>query len=488
MGAFALWNKWFGRSEANDKPRLEFDWDNAIGIYELHDTPLDSAFARWREARRMPIDQVRALAPEDFLHQLSNRSGYVREFCLRAIAELNLVQALKPVLLRLNDYIEINRQLAMELSLKWLDEVPLPVLVDALPELTAVAERSRANHSAVDALVRHRLDSEAGRDALNAGLAHTHAPVRQACWRQCMQAFQWTGPQRIAAALASGDPSIARSVEPDVIALPDDELLAWFEKLGTLRAMSIRRAILVAVRRRGLAEPAAIVERAVWDGSYSIRWLAHLWSKDAPAPLVQRYLQVLKDSGAAKRKRYALEGLAALKFPDTLAACQRAMLDDLPAVRKAALVACCSMDPDRVFSYVEAAVGDAELLVVRQAFRLMVSSACSLPVDALRAAARVRSNDLGFFQSLLECAGRLSLWPSLHLTSLTALATPALQVELRARIDVFLSGLGLVEVYAAPTREQWEAICGWLTMDKLESRPALRSVVEFYGKRMEGVR
>ena len=478
MGLITFWSRWFGRSGIGFA-RSEADYDDLIG------DEIEAVFRQWRNGRGLATSQIRAFTPEAILSQLDNRSGYVREFCLRVLAERDLNQALKPVLLRLNDYVEVNRRLATVLSLKWLSEVALDVVVDALPDVAAVAKRSRVDRTALDAAVLRRLDSDAGRDALKRGLSHTHAKVRQCCWRWCAQLCDWTVPQRMEAAMVSGDPAIARSVEPDVMALPDNELLAWFGEIHKLRAMPLRRAVFVAVRRRGLVDSSSVVERAMWDNSFSIRSLVHLWCKQVPQALVQQYLQALNADGATQRKRYALEGLAVLKQANTLADCQQVMHDPDPAVRKAALTALCSLDPDCLPSYVSAAIGDPALSVLRQALRLMVSASCPLPADALQSAARNRCNDLEFFQLILNYANLLPLWPALQLTSFTSLAGPVLQAKLRPEIEIFLRNLRLTEVYAAPTREQWTAIRAWLPGDGPDWHPVLRSVLVYFAPRME---
>lgn len=459
-------------------------YEEATGYYTVRGEAFDKAFSQWHQAKALPQEQVRALLPQACVANLDSRSGYVREFCLRVLVVHDWADALKPVVQRLNDYVPVNRELALQLTLKWLAELPATSVVEALPELSAIAEQSRANHAAVHEALERKLATEDGRNALVAGLKHNHAKVRRECWKRCLQRFAWTGPERIEAAMRCGDPAIARSVEQDVYALSDEGLTAWFEKIHQVRAMPLRRAFLVALRRKKLVDDSSVISCAIWDDSFSIRWLGRHWSKEAPEQLLRQYLGVLDGQCTARRKRYAFEGLALLKLPGGLQACKNALLDPNPVIRKAALQAVCAIDTENQSLYVANALQDADMSVVRMAFRQMVGLCLPLPLDAIEVVANLRRDDLPFFVLMLEYAANMSLWPALHLASFIELAAPSLKQQLQPYVGNFLSGLALSEVYVAPTKQQWQAICVWLPMDTLAPNSCLRYVMEIYAKRM----
>lgn len=459
-------------------------YEEPTGYYTVRGEGFDNAYSEWLKTRTLSCQQLESFGPEPFIANLSNRTGYVREFCLKALALQDWSVAFKPVIQRLNDYVPGNRDLALQLTLKWLTALPITTLIDALPELDAIEDQSRANHAAVRAALEQRLGTEDGRSALRDGLMHNRAMVRRACWKRCTQALAWSGQERIQAAMQCGDPAIARSVEREVYALTDDELLAWFLKLHQVRAMALRRAFLVALHRRNLVGAKALIDLALWDDSFSIRWLARQWSRDTPENLLEQYVNALNGDSAARRKRYALEGLALLKLPDGLPACKSALLDPNPALRKAALAAACSIDPEGQSLYVAGAVQDADLAVVREAFRQIIALGLPLPIDAIAAAATARREELPFFDLMLGCAGSMPIWKALHLASFTSLAAPSLQLKLAPAIGQFLNGVRVVEVYMAPTLQQWQAICAWMPMDTLAPNSGLRYVMDIYAKRM----
>jgi hypothetical protein len=461
-----------------------YHFEEPTGYYTVRGEDFNRAYTAWCQAKVLSIDKIKALAPSSFIENLNNRSGYVREFCLRALALHDWTDAFKPVVQRLNDYVPINRELATQLTVKLLATLPIATVIETLPELSALGEQSRSNHAAVNEAMQHRLDAPLGLEALKTGTSHNHAKVRSICWKWCLQKFSWTGPERIDAAMLCGDPAIARSVEQDVFTLPDEDLKAWFDKIHQVRAMPLRRAFLVAARRRGLVEDTRLTACALWDDSFSIRWLARFWSKDTPDILLQHYLAALEADCTPRRMRYALEGLAILKAQRGLDVVKKTLLHENVVIRKAALIAVCEIDPENVPVYISNALQDADLVVVRQAFKLLATLGMPLPLEALHTVANKRCDELPFFVLLLDCAKQLSVWPAMHLATFTSQTSPALKSQVQAHIDNFISRLVLTQVYVGPTQTQWQAICNWLPADKLAPKSSLRFVIEIYAKRM----
>lgn len=486
MGFRKFLNKILNASKA---PRRHIVSENSAyfeeptGYYTVRGDEFNNAYAEWLNIKTLSRDVVEALGPQAFIANLDNRSGYVREFCLRAIDLCDWQEAFKPVVQRLNDYVPSNRGFALQLTLRWGAELPLAAVIDALPELDALTEQSRANSSAVQEALGQRLGKEGSQEALILGLTHTRAMVRRACWMRCMQTLEWSGPERIQAAMRCGDPSIARSVEPDVFALSDNELLEWFHKLQQVRAMPLRRAFLVTMGRRALVDSEKLISLALWDDSFSVRWLGRHWGKGDPRDLIRRYEDVLND-GNARRKRYALEGLAELKMPEGLDACKNALGDASPAIRKAALVAACAIDTDRQSLYVAKAMQDASFSVVRETFKLLIGLSLPLPLDAISNVANARREELPFFHLMLDSARGIGIWKALHLASFSALAEPTLQLKLAPAISNFLNELRVVEVYVGPSKQQWQAICAWMPIGTLAPNSGLRHVLDFYAKQM----
>lgn len=344
--------------------KIPYYFDEPTGYYTVRGEGFDSAYSSWQKTKTLSPDQLHAIGAHAIAANLDNRSGYVREFCLMALALIDGAEAFKAVALRLNDYVPSNRELALQLTLKWLAELPLETLIDALPELDSLEEQSRANHAAVYGALAQRLGAADGREALVSGLINHRAKVRRACWKRCMQTLTWSGTERIQFAMHCGDPAIARSVEKDVFALPDEELIDWFSKLSQVRAMPLRRAFLVALRRKALVDSQQLISAALWDDSFSIRWLGRHWGKDAPEDLLQQYVDTLHGEGISRRKCYALEGLAQLKLSGGLQACKNALQNPTPVIRKAALSAACAVDTVNQSTYVADAIQDADMSVV----------------------------------------------------------------------------------------------------------------------------
>lgn len=453
--------------------------------YTVRGEAFNKAYSLWYQAKTLEDLQVLALAPESFVANLDNRSGYVREFCLRGLALHDWKEAFKPTLKRLNDYVPSNRALALQLTLKWLAEIHVTAVVDALPELSAVSAQSRVDAEVVHAAVERRLETEEGHYALVVGLMHQHAKVRRVCWTRCLRKFSWTGPERIEAAMRCGDPGIATSVEPDVYALPDDALIAWFEKTHQVRAMPLRRAFFVALRRKGLITPQALVERALWDRSYPIRWLARHWSKDGKQELVAAYRHVLNEQGAPRLKRYALEGLGQIGQADTIDCLEAAIQDANPSLRKAAVDALCNFASATRYVLLIRALRDGDMAVVRKCFALSLKTSDHLAYEDLLPIAQARGHELDFFVRLIDYAGHVSIWLGIHLVSLTRFAGVDVQLPLKPQVDAFLDQWGRRQIYTAASTKQWADVCAWLPFETFDSQSPLRFALEGEAKRMK---
>jgi hypothetical protein len=460
-------------------------FEDPTGYYTVRGQEFDAAYSHWLNTKLLDASQLHTLGAQAILANLDNRSGYVREFCLRALEVVAAPEAFQHVLGRLNDYVPSNRALALRLVLAWMSELPFVLVVDALPEIESLSEQSRVNHAEVYAALNVRLNSADGREALVAGLQNSRAKVRRACWLRSTQTLPWSAQERIFYAMQSGDPAIARSVERDVFDLPEGDLLEWFGKIKQVRAMPLRRAILVAVHRRGLVQPSVLIGLALWDDSFSIRWLAWHWSKVEPGTLFVLCKDAIQGDGSTRRKRFALEGLVELKSAEALTLAKDALVSESGILRRFALSAVCLLDKENSAEHVAAAIQDRDFDVMRAAFKQLVMQGLSLPVNAIEASARKRSNEQDFFELLLSTASLMFVWPALHLASFTSLCIPTLQIKLAPKVGHFLNGLDVTEVYVPPTKQQWQTICNWMPIDTLPPNSSLRYVLEIYAKRMD---
>lgn len=485
MGFQDFWRKVIGnRKQAEPTPlvgRVGF-FEEQTGYYSIRDAEFAHAYSIWIKSKYFPKDQVLALAPELIVENLNNRSGYVREFCLRALILRDYSDALKDVVNRLNDYVPINRNLATQLVLTWLEKIPLEQIIGALPEFAAVSQQSRASHELVHGALHTRLDQDAGQHALESGLQHTRAKVRRECWKLCLQKFNWSSSKRVEAAMLSRDPSIARLVEPDVSKLDDIALVAWFNAIHKVRPMPLRRAILTATHQKNLVGLDALSERALWDDSFSIRWLARHWLKESPDQLTTRYLHALEGIESPRHKRYALEGLAILKNIQTLDACKKALTDKHQAVRKAAFISCCQINPENSSQYISEALQDSSLSIVCQALRQIATSGEPLPEEVLKMVAIKRTSELEFFVRMLAIARGMPLWAALQLASFSDLSAASLKLTLQNHVDDLLSRFALTSVYFGPNQQQWRAIYGWSSYKALSPASLLRQVAESFIK------
>ncbi|MDR7307650.1 HEAT repeat domain-containing protein [Rhodoferax saidenbachensis] len=461
----------------------QYPWGREV--YGLHDTAYSNVYFAWRKDQRIPAARLQALSPTTAIERLDNRSGYVREFSLRVLMAQDWVDGLQPVTKRLNDYVPVNRELSLQLVLHWLAHMPFESLVDALPALYALETQSRADFQQVLAALQARLAEPQNRDLVLAGTSHGSAKVRFQCWRLCLALYDWSDLEKVERAIESGDSALARSVEPLVYKLADSELQALLTQRHHLKAMALRRAVYLSLWRRKLGDTDELLSIALWDPSFSIRWLARHWSKDQPQVLVAAYRRVLAEPVSIRLKRYALEGLGQLGRADTMDCCEAALLDVNPSLRKAALVALCSFTSATRYAYLTQALNDGDLAVVRMCFELSLNTGDHLAYDDLLPVVQARSQELDFFVRLVEYAGHVSVWLSIHLVSLTRLAGADVQGPLKPHVDNFLNRWGQQQIYFAPSKKQWADVDAWIPYETLAPRSALRFALEGEAKRMK---
>lgn len=458
----------------------------AVGYYGILDATYATAFSDWLQDRSISLARLQALPATAAIECLDNRGGYIREFSLRVLMAQDWVDALRPVMRRLNDNVPINRQLALQLVLHGLAHRPVAALVDALPDFYALENQSRVDFKQIITALQARLSEPESRDLVLAGVSHTSAKVRRRCWQLCLAIFDWSNQERVERAITSGDTRLARAVEPLVLELPDAELQALLAKRQGLRAMPLRRALYLSLWRRKLGDMDALFSLALWDRSFSIRWLARHWSNDNPQVLVAAYRRMLAEPTASTRlKRYALEGLGQLAQADSLDCCEAALQDTSPALRRAALEALCSLVPATRYGYLTRALLDGDMAVVRKCFELSLKTGDYLAYDDLLPIVQTRSRELEFFVSLIAYADRVSAWLGIHLVSLTRFAQAGVHASLKPHVDAFLDRWAGLHNYSAASQKQWSDVCAWLPYETFDARSPLRFALEGEAKRVK---
>ncbi len=453
--------------------------------YLTMDVAYTVAYTDWRKARVLTDALLQSLSSATAITCLLSRDGYAREFSLRVLLAQDGVAAFRQVVQRLNDFVPINRELAQQLVLRWIVALPIELIVDALPDLYALEQQSRADFKSVMDALRNRLSEPEGRHAVMAGICHGRATVRLRCWQICLQMYEWSTMEKVEHALASGDVVLAYKVEALVYALTDDEISHLLLDPNRLTAMPLRRAVYLTAWRRKLIEPTALIERALWDTSFSIRWMARMWAKEMPDFLANQYRRVLAQSSSVRQKRCALEGLAQLRQLDTLDCCRAALGDMHPSVRKSALEALCKIDVERRNAYLRSALWDPDVAVIRKCFEISIQMGEHFTFDELEPVAHERRADSEFFAYLIHYAQNVSGWLGIHFTSLCRVADETVQAGLKPRVAVYIQDWARLQIYTAPTLQQWSEASAWLQVDKLDARSELRFIFETQAKRLK---
>ncbi|MES2943700.1 MAG: hypothetical protein V4772_12605 [Pseudomonadota bacterium] len=460
-------------------------YESEQDVFMVSDDDYAKAYVEWCKGGIATVARLQLLSTVTAIGCLDKRSGYLREFSLRVLMAQDWVNGLRPVLRRLNDYVEVNRDLSSRLVLKWLAELPFAVVIEAIPEIYALQGQSRANFAQVLDAVHARLKDPQNRDLLLAGVGSSSPKVRKHCWQLCLEVFEWTALEKVEYAIQSGDAFLARNVESLVDTLSDGELQNILNQHLRLKAAPLRRAVYVSAWRRKLGDTDTLLALALWDRAFLIRWIARHWYRQTPAVLAAAYRRVLAEESAIRLKRHALEGLEQLRQADTVDCCEIALADAHPTVRKSALEALCSIAPAYRHAYLVNGLHDKDMAVLRKSFEISLSTGDHLAYDDLLPVAQAKSGQLEFFVWLIGYAGHVSVWLSMHLVSLTRFADADVQPALQANVREFLGRWCRQQIYVATSPKQWADISAWLPNNLLVPESVGRFVQEAHARNMK---
>ncbi|WP_295749215.1 hypothetical protein [Undibacterium sp.] len=477
MKIIDILKKFIARLETTELSRLastprRYGYDYAEYEYSrLIDPIFFDIFTRWRETSSISQYQLQTLSTETAEKQISSRNGYIREFCLLTLIAKNNIDSLKYVVGRLNDHVEKIRSLGMAVVVEWLPIVPIAQLIDGLPEIYALQKQSRAvAFNAVD-MVNARLVQTENHVDLIAGIGHKNHKVSAICWELSNQFFAWNSFEQIRQALKSKNVITAQKVAKEVPKLSDEELRQLYAQLPKIKSMQIRREIFLHAWRRKLVEDDVAIRQALWDKSFSIRWMARLWAKDRDDFLFKEYRQEITEKSSVRSMIFALEGLLDLQDKQGIALCKAAIEHEHPSVKKAALFVLCRLDKDKTQEYLEHYVMDVEIGVVKACFGISILESCFISMRSLQCVASKRANDVEFYRHLLRYADQVSGWRGLELAALTELTSSEVAAAIKQELNSFLSSWANTQIYMAATEKQFADICSWLNQNRLNALP-----------------
>lgn len=320
----------------------------------------------------------------------SHRSGYVREAAVRGLARTGDGRAVPYLLLRLNDWVKQVRGVAREAIEVFLQPAFAADVVAALPVVSTLIRRTRADHEELIHRVFAFLRSPGCEGAVRAGCGAPDREIRRACFQIMLLAKGGPGTGDaeavFGAALADRDPAVRLWAARDLArALP----APWAEALARHaladRSVQVRRAALAVVAPTLSDDEARpLLEAALLDTHTTARWQARsLVLARGPFDLAGFYRRVLSSANQPALVRGALLGLGESGTAEDVARVVPFSSADRLRVRCAALHARADLEPLASTDPYLAALRSIEPGLSREARRALEPRLSHVPVAIL---------------------------------------------------------------------------------------------------------
>lgn len=139
-----------------------------------------SPYNDWLQAE---IDAVGKAETAEILNTyLMHRNGFVREAALRRAQKLLMAKTLPAVIIRLNDWVPQVRVAAKITFQAFFDADRFDDVMQALPEIYALRQRGRDDHTATVEMVEHWVASHAQKEKLVPAIAKAPPPLARCCF------------------------------------------------------------------------------------------------------------------------------------------------------------------------------------------------------------------------------------------------------------------------------------------------------------------
>lgn len=461
------------------------NWDSDGHTYELRDPAFADLYSKWRNGVSITQVQFQAISSATAEAQITNRNGYVREFALGILVHQKNYLSICFVTGRMNDYVDRIRRLATKTVALWLSEADLSLIVNTLPTLYALKKQSRADSTLVLDIALARLFEPLNHPHLLMGIESKNHKVSAICWQLAGDHFEWTSFEKISFALKSKDTVTQSRVSTEVAHLSDQELTVLFKLLNKIKVMQLRREILLAVTRRKLYDEDECINHALWDKSYSIRWMARLWAKEEPEFLYEEYRKKIETPASIRGTLFALEGIQELGDKRGITILKDALHQPHSSVKRSALFKLCDIDKAHLTDYLDQFLEDTDLRMVKACFNISFRECRYFSVERLTNLIADRKSKKELFSILLNYAAQISGWHGLDIAALCQYAKADIAPLIKLELHSFLRRWAYSEIYVCTTINQFIRIRLWLTDDKLKELNGLGEQLKFAFKTQE---
>jgi len=323
--------------------------------------------------------------------------GYVRQAAVERCVEIGSWENLAGIAERLNDWVSEVRMAARSAMLSLVTSEALPKLLVILPAVQRLLCKSRVDHSEwVGKFGAALLSADA--DAVTAGVGHSDAHIRRACFELVVTQHHFDTAALIARILRGRSDNVLawRALElcPTLPMTVQQELyaLALRSSYPLVRAEALR-VTLAGVRN---AEKDKLAREALLDPKMQPRAVAGAYLAQQGFDRCHFYRMLLAEAQPdVLQQRIAIVALGALSGREDAALFRRFAASDDPLVRRAALWALLRAAPEDKDAIALQALEDSDATVRRIALSAVTRHGAFVPLDtAARLLERARDPHL----------------------------------------------------------------------------------------------
>ncbi|MBY6213096.1 HEAT repeat domain-containing protein [Microbulbifer agarilyticus] len=294
-------------------------------------------------------------------------NGYRREEAIRRLDSLDGPGILVALIERLNDWVPEVRQVAKTVFFRRLESEDCTELVNALPNIYQLAERSRDNHQPVICAVEKHLIRPECSESLIAGLNNSNIQVARACYDLLLYRQVLPAQELLRIGFASSDWHIRRGSLECLNLLSESEIrpalsIALRDKFPPIRRIALR--VLLE------CSPSVVeVVPFLFDRNISIREIAIKHLKEYEFPIYQEYKELLQAPNA-RQQVIALWGVTKTHHEQAVDIVTTKLDSQFISVRREALECLAKLDEDKAHSHIIAAFFDDSPGITRTAIAL----------------------------------------------------------------------------------------------------------------------
>lgn len=429
------------------------DCDMAVRIQDPWDKP-----ANPDHVLQVPAEHTNCLGIFSF-----DRSGYVRETAVRRLAESTDARAIPFLLIRLNDWAEPVRAVALGAIADRVRPEFAWVFLRHLGLLIKLLKLKRWDHGEVIRQVSCLLVTGPTKQAF---LELTDSPERAV--RRSIFTFIAGGVPReelggpLLHCMKSGDEVIramatrlGRKVleQPGLGMLLDSAVEDSFE--------GVRREGIFGLAERSGEIPKERLRPFLFDSSSGVRSTARFYlQKAGETDVLQQYVRLL-GSADSKELKIAITGVAAIGGRSEIHLLTPFAKHPLPAIRRTALRGMSKLAEEEAFDFLWAALADPEPAVRRQAFKLLGESPRVREPGRLRSTAADTAQPTFVRESAVHWMDKLTWWDrATALTEVMVADDKAIVHIAEGYLDEWGKHHG--QLMSKPTIEQLDAIEGFI--------------------------